>query len=108
MTASVGVLRDAAGLERAASELASIDAEAQAAGSADGAGAAGRRALYEIRSLATVGRAVAAAAADREESRGAHHRLDHPEPHRTVERVVHLTGADRIRVPAALARELQR
>ena len=108
MTTHVGVLRDAAGLERAAAELTSIDAEAEAAGGSIGLGAAGLRALHEIRSLATVGRAVAAAAADREESRGAHHRLDHPEPRRTVERIVHLRGAERVRVPAALARELQR
>jgi succinate dehydrogenase/fumarate reductase flavoprotein subunit len=71
---------------------------------------AGLRALHEIWNLATVGRAVAAAAAERQESRGAHYRLDHPEPAREVERVVHLGDGERIRVPAmlTLTRELER
>jgi L-aspartate oxidase len=108
MTANVGVLRDAGGLGRAAGELRTLDAEASAA-DARGLDAAGLRALHEVWNLATVGRAVAAAAADREESRGAHHRLDHPERAREVERVVHLGGfGDRIRVAATLARELER
>jgi L-aspartate oxidase len=107
MTANVGVLRDAAGLQQAGRELSAIEAEADGV-SAAGLDAAGLRALHEVRNLATVGRAVAAAAAERQESRGAHHRLDHPKPAREVERIVHVGAADRIRVPASLVRELER
>jgi aspartate oxidase len=114
MTANVGVLRDAVGLERAAGELRAIDRQATGTPQTPGTpgtpdvDAAGLRALSELRSLITVGRAVAAAALDREESRGAHHRLDHPEPAREAERVVHLGGGRRVRVPVTLARELER
>ena len=43
------------------------------------------------------------AATERRESRGCHHRLDFPEPHQPLERIVHFGAARRIRVPAAAA-----
>ncbi len=92
MTAHAGVLRDAAGLARAASQLDLIESDAVD---------------HEVRNLATVGRALVAAAAEREESRGTHHRLDHPEPARELERIVHLGTGDRLRVPASFVRELE-
>jgi aspartate oxidase len=66
MTADAGVLRSAASLEVAA---------AACRGEAAGDGPA----AWELRNLATVGRALCAAALAREESRGAHARSDHPE-----------------------------
>lgn len=95
MTSYAGVLRDASGLERAESELREIQRAA-----ADLPG--NERAVFEIRSLAAVGLAMTAAATERRESRGAHHRLDFPEPGRAVERIVHL-GRALLRVPAAVA-----
>jgi L-aspartate oxidase len=64
MTREAGVLRDAASLERAATELAAM------AGAAD----------PEIRNLVTVSSALVDAARARTESRGTHTRLDFPEP----------------------------
>jgi L-aspartate oxidase len=66
MTADAGVLRSAASLEVAA---------AACRGEAAGDGPA----TWELRNLATVGRALCAAALAREESRGAHARSDHPD-----------------------------
>ncbi|MGH8975798.1 MAG: L-aspartate oxidase [Acidimicrobiia bacterium] len=85
MTLYAGVRREAAGLAVAARELAGIEA---AAGDP------------EVRNLAVVGGALVAAAADREESRGAHHRLDFPAPGPVLERIVQV-GGERIRVPSA-------
>jgi succinate dehydrogenase/fumarate reductase flavoprotein subunit len=84
MWADVGLVRDAAGLARAASELQRLDDEVAellaAAETIPGAAAAGGplRELLETRNLVTAGALVTAAAALRRESRGAHHRLDHP------------------------------
>ena len=64
MTAQAGVLRSAASLERAAAACA-------------GAVGGDDPAAWELRNLATVGRALCAGALAREESRGAHTRTDH-------------------------------
>jgi L-aspartate oxidase len=68
MTEHAGVLRSA--LSLAAADRAAVQALADAAG--DGAAA------YELLNLATVARAVIAAAAVREETRGAHTRTEFP------------------------------
>jgi L-aspartate oxidase len=70
MTAHAGVLRDAASLERA-------DHAAQQALTHGSAGDDVE--AWELRNLATMGRALIAAATVREESRGAHTRTDFPE-----------------------------
>ena len=44
-----------------------------------------------------------AAAAERQESRGCHHRLDFPDPHQPLERIVHFGPDRRVRVPASVA-----
>jgi L-aspartate oxidase len=64
MTREAGVLRDAASLERAATQLGAM------AGAAD----------PEVRNLVTVSGALVEAARARTESRGTHTRLDYPEP----------------------------
>jgi L-aspartate oxidase len=74
MTAGAGVLRDAASLETTADALADI---ARAATDP------------EVRNLAEAGWALVHAASAREESRGAHSRLDFPHPsHRFLVRLV--------------------
>ena len=95
MTTFAGVLRDGAGLEQAAKAVATVAAAAEGIG-------AGRD-LAELDNLLTVGRAVVTAATERRESRGCHHRLDHPEPRQPLERIVHFGADQRIRVPAAAA-----
>jgi L-aspartate oxidase len=69
MTTSAGVLRDRSSLEAVAERLGP---EAVPAAPRDPA-------AEELRNLVTVGRALARAALAREESRGTHTRLDHPE-----------------------------
>jgi L-aspartate oxidase len=64
MTREAGVLRDAASLERAATQLAAMT------GATD----------PEVRNLVTVSSALVEAARARTESRGTHTRLDYPEP----------------------------
>jgi L-aspartate oxidase len=64
MTAQAGVLRSAESLERAAQACA-------------GVAMGDDLASWELRNLATVGRALCAGALAREESRGAHTRTDH-------------------------------
>jgi L-aspartate oxidase len=70
MTSYAGVLRDRASLEQVLERLA--PAPTRHARSTDPAG-------EELRNLVTVGRALALAARARQESRGTHTRLDHPE-----------------------------
>ena len=70
MWEDVGILRHGAGLERACGALE------QWAGAPPGAGIEAR----ETANLALVGWAMSEAALRRDESRGAHHRLDFPEP----------------------------
>jgi L-aspartate oxidase len=96
MTTYAGVMRDAAGLERAAGEIDQIGA---AAGHLPD-----EPATWELRSLATVAAAVVAAATERRESRGAHHRVDHPNPSQPPERLIHAAGR-LVRVTASVLRE---
>jgi L-aspartate oxidase len=97
MTTFAGVLRDGAGLEQAAKAVAAVE------GALAGAGRAGGRDVAELRNLLAVGRVVVTAATDRQESRGCHHRLDFPEPHLPLERIVFFGDDRRVRVPAATA-----
>jgi len=77
----VGILRDAAGLERAARALEEIESELSRAG------VAGGELRYNLtwhdwlnlESLVSVSRAICAAADARHDSRGAHFREDHPQ-----------------------------
>jgi aspartate oxidase len=96
MTTFAGVLRDGPGLERAARAVAAVDAERPDA-LEDG------RAAAELGNLVVVARAVVTAAAEREESRGCHYRLDFPEPRQPLERIVHFGPDRRVRVRAAAA-----
>lgn len=66
MTFGAGVLRDARSLERVAATV-ELDVEARDVDT------------HEVRNLVTVARALVRAALAREESRGTHTRLDHPE-----------------------------
>jgi len=100
MTAFAGVLRDGDGLDHAASAVGAVEAALTAGQSPDGVD---ERAVAELHNLLTVGLAVVTAAAERRESRGCHHRLDFPEPHQPLERIVHFGTDRRIRVPAATA-----
>ena len=78
----VGVIRDAAGLGRALTKLADLEAELLATGIPD----AGRtfnltwHDWLNLRSLVETSRVIALAAQRRENSRGAHFRSDFPEP----------------------------
>jgi L-aspartate oxidase len=95
MTTYAGVLRDGAGLARAAKAVAAVAVDFD--DSDEGRDAA------ELRALLAVAGAVVAAATEREESRGCHHRLDFPGAHQPLERIVHFGPHDRIRVPASVA-----
>jgi aspartate oxidase len=95
MTAFAGVLRDGAGLDQAAKAVAAVAAGVDPTDD--------DRGVAELRNLLAVGRAVVIAAAERRESRGCHHRLDFPEPHQPLERIVHFGAERRIRVAAATA-----
>jgi fumarate reductase flavoprotein subunit len=82
MWEDVGVIRDAAGLDRAIAALGDIEAELLATGVA-----AGERRFnltwhdwLNLRSLVEVSRVIAAAAKWRQNSRGAHFRSDFPAP----------------------------
>ncbi|WP_033323715.1 L-aspartate oxidase [Actinomadura atramentaria] len=70
MSAHVGVLRDAAGLDRAAADLAALVPSADVAPDV---------AAWEATNLHTVASAVAAAARRRTETRGSHWRADRPD-----------------------------
>lgn len=69
MTSGVGVLRGAAGLERAARELAGLEGRSAEPGVE----------AWEVTNLYTVASAIVAAARRREETRGSHWREDFPE-----------------------------
>ena len=72
MSRHAGVLRDASGLDEAAVSLDGVIA--------DPGMVPPSQAAFEATNVATVARAVLAAAAARTESRGCHRRSDHPEP----------------------------
>jgi fumarate reductase flavoprotein subunit len=77
----VGIIRDAAGLRSALSELEAIEAEFRSSGIPD-ANRAFNLTWHDwlnLRSLTEVSRVIAAAALAREDSRGAHFREDFPE-----------------------------
>jgi fumarate reductase flavoprotein subunit len=81
MWEKVGIVREAAGLSAAARELAALETELDAQGLPDH-----NRAFnltwhdwMNLKSLLAVGRAIAAAAAARQDSRGAHFRSDYPD-----------------------------
>src|SRR5207244_2685263 len=73
---NVGIERDREHLDTAATTLARWEAAFEAATN----GEPSDRAEHELRSLLTCARLAADAALAREESRGAHYRLDFPEP----------------------------
>jgi fumarate reductase flavoprotein subunit len=78
----VGIIRDAAGLRSALSELEAIEAELRSSGIPD-ANRAFNLTWHDwlnLRSLTEVSRVIAAAALAREDSRGAHFREDFPGP----------------------------
>jgi L-aspartate oxidase len=102
MTTYAGVLRDGAGLTEAATAVAAVTSAFEAGSPPAAATAAGREAA-ELRALLVVAQAVVSAATERQESRGCHHRLDFPEPHQPLERIVHFGYDRRIRVPASVA-----
>jgi fumarate reductase flavoprotein subunit len=81
MWEKVGIVRDARGLSEAASELEALETELDRHGLPDH-----NRAFnlswhdwMNLKSLVSVSRAIAAAAAARRDSRGAHYRSDFPE-----------------------------
>jgi fumarate reductase flavoprotein subunit len=81
MWADVGILRDAAGLGRARQRLCELDEQLEATG-IDGADLRFNLTWHDwlnLKSLILVSRAIAAAAASRENSCGAHFREDHPD-----------------------------
>ena len=71
MTRGAGVVRTAESLATTAARLEALSSEVSADDPATE--------WAEVRNLVTLGRGVVAAAAAREESRGAHTREDHPE-----------------------------
>ena len=76
----VGILRTAAGLQRALARLADLDRKLARCGVADGDRAFNLswHDWINLRNLVTVSRTIAAAALSREDSRGAHFREDFP------------------------------
>jgi len=81
MWEKVGIVRDAGGLSEAARELAALETEldAQGLGDHDRAFNLTWHDWMNLKSLVAVSRAIAAAAAARQDSRGAHFRSDYPE-----------------------------
>lgn len=81
MWQDVGILRDAAGLQRAGDRLAELDRRLSSIGVADGDRAFNLtwHDWINLKSLIGVSRVIAAAALAREDSRGAHYREDFPE-----------------------------
>jgi fumarate reductase flavoprotein subunit len=81
MWEDVGILRTAAGLERALATLDRLDAQLEATGVADGDRAFNLtwHDWLNLKSLIAISRVIATSALAREDSRGAHFREDHPE-----------------------------
>ena len=77
----VGIIRDAAGLERALGELDTLDAELDKTGIGTQARAFNLswHDWLNLRSLISVSRVIAQSALAREDSRGAHYRDDFPD-----------------------------
>jgi aspartate oxidase len=96
MSRHVGVVRDAAGLSRAREEIESIAADLRLGGARETQAndAKTRRAFWELRNLVDAARTVIAAAAHREESRGAHYRADFPETNPALDGQHSLRAAD--------------
>ena len=81
MWEDVGILRTAAGLERALATLDTLDAQLAGTGVADGDRAFNLswHDWLNLKSLIAVSRVIATSALAREDSRGAHFREDHPQ-----------------------------
>jgi fumarate reductase flavoprotein subunit len=81
MWEDVGILRDAQGLQRALAKLDELDAQLAATGVADGDRGFNLswHDWLNLRSLIAVSRVIATSALEREDSRGAHFREDHPQ-----------------------------
>jgi L-aspartate oxidase len=96
MSRHVGVVRDAAGLAGAREEMENIAAELRpgSARETQASDAKTRHAFWELRNLVDAARAVIAAAAHRQESRGAHYRADFPEPDPSLDGQHSLSAAD--------------
>jgi fumarate reductase flavoprotein subunit len=77
----VGIVRDAAGLARAETALDELDQTLEAAGVADGDRAFNLTWAdwLNLKNLVAVSKTIRAAAAARDDSRGAHFRADHPD-----------------------------
>jgi fumarate reductase flavoprotein subunit len=81
MWEKVGIIRDARSLAQAAAELADLDAslDRQGIGTSERAFNLTWHDWLNLKSLVAVSRIICAAAAAREDSRGAHYREDYPE-----------------------------
>jgi fumarate reductase flavoprotein subunit len=81
MWEDVGILRDAQGLQRALAKLDELDAQLSATGVSDGDRGFNLswHDWLNLRSLITVSRVITTSALEREDSRGAHFREDHPQ-----------------------------
>ena len=81
MWEDVGILRDAQGLQRALAKLDELDAQLTATGVSDGDRGFNLswHDWLNLRSLIAVSRVITTSALEREDSRGAHFREDHPQ-----------------------------
>jgi len=81
MWEDVGILRDARGLQRALAKLDELDAQLSATGVSDGDRGFNLswHDWLNLRSLIAVSRVITTSALEREDSRGAHFREDHPQ-----------------------------
>jgi len=81
MWEDVGILRDAQGLQRALAKLDELDAQLSATGVSDGDRGFNLswHDWLNLRSLITVSRVITTSALEREDSRGAHFREEHPQ-----------------------------
>ena len=88
MEAHVGISRDEAGLEEGISKLEALRERASnLAASGPRTYNTGWQKCFDVRNMIDAGLAIAHAAKDRTESRGAHSRLDYPEPDDDLESV---------------------